>query len=222
MSGIGLEWFIIGGAVLITALIVVASIRSDRKRREALSGEAALLGARFEAKPDAAFLNGLKSTFWVFRYHRRRTVTNLIERPGAGATFQLFDYAYMRPGSRSPSFWSILLTSSETLQLPKFMMGNRGGALRLRDGFRKEPVVFPVHEFMESHQVHSDDDETAGVFSDDLQRFFGGQREYCMEGAGTQFVLYVPDRRVKPEQIREIFEHGAFILRELTGAMTNR
>jgi hypothetical protein len=212
-TAIGL--LVVGAGVIIVGLIIVLVMRRERKRRESLIAAAGQLGGRFDKRPDSEFAKDLSKVFWVFRYYRKRAVTNLIERPGAEATFRLFDYAYLRPGSRSPSMWSVVLVSSPRLQLPKFTMGNMGGALRLRDKFVSEPVVFPVSEFCEAHKVHAEDDAaTINAFSDKLQRHLADRQRYCMEGDGNHFVMYEPDRRVRPEQVRAVLDDAQAILTE--------
>lgn len=206
---------VVGAGAIIISLVIVLVLRRERKRRESLTAAAGQLGARFDAKPESEFVKELRKTFWVFRYYRKRAVTNLVERPGPDARFRLFDYAYLRPGSRAPSVWSVVLVSSPRLQLPKFTMGNLGGALRLRDNFTSDPTVFPVSAFCDAHKVHAvDDAATIRAFSEKLQIHLAERQRYCMEGAGSHFVLYEPDRRVRSEQVRAVLEDSQLILTE--------
>jgi len=207
-----------GAAVALIGLIVGLVVRRERKRRDRLAAVAGQMGARFEPRPDSQFVRELRDVFWVFRTFRARFVTNLIDRPSAGMSSRFFDYAYWRLGSRSPTMWSVLLVSSPLLSLPPFTMGNNGGALRIRDGFFGEPVKFPVEEFAAQHQVHGDErDAIENAFSEELQRFLAGHSEYCMEGRGDEFVLYVPDKRAAPDAVRRMIDDGGVIARAFGG-----
>jgi hypothetical protein len=205
-------------AVALIGLIVVLVVRRERKRREGLAAVAGQIGARFQSRPDGSFARELRDVFWVFRGFRGKGVTNLIEHRSAGASYNLFDYAYWRSGSKTPSTWSVLLVRSPRLHLPHFNMGNRGDALRLRDSFTGDPVSFSVREFEDRHKVHGDDRHAIQQsFTEDLQRFLAERPDYCMEGRGGEFVLYVPDRRVAPDTIRRIIDDGVAIIAEFGG-----
>ena len=205
-------------AVALIGLIGALVVRRERKRREGLAAVAGKIGARFQSRPDGSFARELRDVFWVFRGFRGKGVTNLIEHRSAGTSYSLFDYAYWRPASKTPSMLSVLLVTSSGLNLPLFTMGDRGGALRIRDGFFGEPVNFPVEEFAAQHQVHGDNrDAIEHAFSEELQRFLAGHSEYCMEGRGEEFVLYVPDKRAAPDAVRRMIDDGGVIARAFGG-----
>ncbi len=206
------------GAVVLVGLIVGLVVRRERKRRDRLAAVAGQIGARFEPRPDDQCARELRDVFWVFRNAGAKAVTNLIERLSAGASHRLFDYAYWRPGSKTPSMWSVLLVSSSKLHVPLFTMGNRGDALRLRDSFSSDPVEFSVGEFVAQHKLHGDDhDAIRQAFTEKLQRFLAERPEYCLEGAGGEFVLYVPDKRAAPDTIRRMMDDGGVIAGEFGG-----
>jgi len=209
-------WIVIGFFGMIIALRVFFGLRRENKRREELTAAAGSMGARFEAKPDSRFAGEVRDQFFVFRFFRKRCVTNLIERSVADATFRLFDYAYYHVGSRAPTFWTVLLVSSPRLDLPKFMMGDKGGALRLRDKLKAEPIKFPDKAFCDAHQVHAEDSAAvAALFTGNLQSYLALRLELGMEGAGGQFLVFVPDRIVSPEDVRIRMEEAEAILKEL-------
>ncbi len=204
---------IIGAIVAgVVAIIWVAHVM-EKKRTAELEAVATDLGLDFIDKPGKDFA----STFgkmYLFNQGHSRTATNVMQGEANGVAIAIFGYRYTTGGGKHQHTHSqtVISFQSEHLDVPEF-------ELRPEKVFHKIGFVFGYKDIdFDSHPVFSkqyllrgpNEDAIRDLFDAARLEFFEdfGRNRVGVEAKGNRLIFYRPDKRVKPEQIRDLLEEG--------------
>src|SRR5688572_27280510 len=93
-----------GGFILLGIVVLILSVRAERKRTEAFRKAAEEMGFEFAADPGEGVL-GRYPGFHLFSQGRRPDVRNLLRGRAGGLEVSIFDYSYVTGSGKSRHTW---------------------------------------------------------------------------------------------------------------------
>jgi len=206
---------IFGAAAAFVVLIVVLSVRAERKRRDALRGAAQEMGLSFDEKGDDTLLDALGS-FHLFSQGHSRRIRNVVHGVANEIDLKLFDYRYTTGGGRHAHTHTqtVLLFRCPELNLPAFALRPEHLFHKIGAVFGGQDIDFDEHpDFSASYLLRGEDEEAIRrIFDEEVLSFYGQSRGLSTEGAGQELVFYRASKRVKPAELSALMEEGFVVL----------
>ena len=209
-----------GLLILVLVLLVggwVYNAWSGKKRRETLQQTAMELGYNF--RPEAKdFSDSLQnsSPFGIFGKGRNRKAYNILRGQRRDAQVAVFDYRYTTGGGRSSQthYQTLVLFTLSEARLTPFNLKPRGFFDKIAARFGRREVRLEVTpEFSRRYQVTGDDEwAIRRVFSTAVVALLEQQGNLCCEASADQLLVYRPDKRVKPEDLRTFIDSATQLL----------
>jgi hypothetical protein len=193
--------------VAIAALIWGISAYYERKRSEALSAAASLMGFAFNAK-DESQAPQLQTA--LFQKGHSKEFRNIMTGSAGNLRAVLFDYKFTVGGGRySHTYKQTVATYSKSgLQLPVFEIRQRGLWLKLFSGkgvrFDSQPEFSRTMYLRCSDEVRAQSIFTPALLSFLVQVEPG--KKWRFEGQGDTLVVYRSEKKVKPPDLRSFLD----------------
>lgn len=203
--------FFFVGLLAVMAVVVVLSIRYERKRTQALQAFASSLHFAFCAGDDGQATAPF-SSFALFNSGRSRRATNVMRGTANDTDVTIMDYRYTTGGGKNSHTWSqtVLALQSPLLQLPAFTLRPEHLFDRIGEVFGGRDIDFPSHPgFSGSFLLRSGDEAAVRkVFTPDLLSRCERCKGLSMETAGDRVVFYRASTRVRPEGLMAFMQEG--------------
>lgn len=211
---------IIGGILVLVALIIGGAWWFDKKRTEGLQQVAEEMGLEFRKEGDAQLQNGL-ARFQLFNQGRARKLRNLVVGDAGDISISIFDYQYTTGSGKHQhtSAQTVVCLASPLLDIPSFtlrpesMFDKIGGAL----GLQKDIDFDEFPNFSRIYLLKSDN-ETAvrELFHRELVASLEKNKRISIEATSGNVIIYNARQRKKPEQLKELFSEALEFFNHLT------
>ena len=193
------------GILTIIGIIFVVGFWMDRKRREAIQKIAEQLGLTFYPDGLDSALQGIDH-FKLFNHGRARKQSKAIVAESEGTFLCIFDYQYtVGSGKHSHTHrQTVAAIKSPALQMPEFAMKNEGLFNKIGGMLGFQDIDFESHPTFSKMFLLTGNNEQAirKLFRPELLEYFESRKGISVEGGYGAFVYYVPDRQVKPDDIK--------------------
>jgi len=202
---------IFGGFLALVIVIFAYSQYLARKRQEAMQAVADELGFEFKAEVPA----GLTEEFErlpLFSRGRHRKVYNLLEGTTSNLRVQIFDYRFTTGAGKNQSTYNqtVICMRSRSLKLPVFTLQPEHFLHRIGEWFGIKDINFESHpNFSRSYHLISPQEELVrALFTPEVLEFFEEHPGHWVEAGGQLWVLYRPNVKIPPEQIRDTLQEA--------------
>lgn len=196
---------LVAGAV---AAIVVAMVRAERRRTEAMELASHTIGFVHEPTGDLDLLRALADLPLFGRGHSRK-VRNLMTGRIGDAEVKLFDYAYTTGGGKnSHTFRQTVALFPATRALPDFVLAPENVLHRIGQLFGYQDIDFEQNADFSSHYLLRGSDETAirAAFGPDRVAFLAGDHGWTVEARSGFLGIYRSGKRCKPGELPAFLE----------------
>jgi hypothetical protein len=205
--------------VVIGALVwtVVAGQRRSKGMREV----AARLGYEYHET-----LTGLSDALGEFSlvsqgvYHAHKA-TNLLTGKADGVALTLFDDSWISGHGKNQRthFQTVLLFSSERLNLPEFVLRPEGLYAKLAGAMGGQDIDFEDRPaFSKAYVLQGPDEAQLRTWFDpEKLDFFAGRRGLNVEGRGRGLLFYRAEKRVSPKDIESFVADGLAVVKLFEG-----
>ncbi|MEZ6192059.1 MAG: hypothetical protein R3C45_12345 [Phycisphaerales bacterium] len=209
------------GIIGLIVLVIVLSIRHEKKRTEALRTFAQANGFSFEDIADSPEVIGLPAIELFNRGHSKRT-SNTMRGEIASAAVRVLDYRYTVGSGKnsSTSHQTLVAVSTGDAMLPSFTLAPETFFHKIGQAFGYQDIdIDQFPEFSKRYLLRGGDEAA-------IRTLFGGRVvDAYMNGLvcnvevrdGWLFV-FKAGKRLKPEEIQPRIESAFAFLFELTGA----
>ncbi len=211
---------IVGGTLLLIAVIIGTVRWFDKKRTEGLQRAADEMGLDFRKDGDPALQQRL-SGFQLFNQGRARKLRNLVVGDSGDINISIFDYQFTTGSGKHQHTASqtVVCLASPLLEIPSFtlrpesMFDKIGGVLGLQKDINFEQ--FP--NFSRIYLLKSDNEVAVrDLFHSELVLSLEKNKRICIEAASGNVIIYNARQRKKPEQLKELFGEALEYFNQLT------
>ena len=207
-------FLILGGVVLLIAVIAYVSYLAEKKRTEALKRVAEELG--FDFFPKDQGLLGELASFPLFSQGHSKRLTNLMRGEAGGLAVEIFDYRYTTGGGKSSTTWkqTVICFRLDGPGLPAFSLRPENILDRIGAWFGSQHITFEDYPgFSKSYLLRGPDEKAIReLFTEQVLAFYEGRTGLSTEGGGDRLLFYRHNKRVGPEQVRAFLEEGFQVL----------
>jgi hypothetical protein len=189
------------------AALIVASIRGERRRNEAMARASETIGFAFAPKGHPGDLKAL-ADLPLFGSGHSRKVRNLMTGRMGAVGARLFDYQYTVGGGKHSHTWrqTVALIPAPP-GLPDFVLAPENIFHKVGQRFGYQDIDFDHSPEFSSRYLLRGADETAirAAFSPDRLAFLAGQPGWTVESRGGYLGVYRAGKRCRPEDLPTLF-----------------
>lgn len=176
----------------------------EKKRREALRPLADKLRMTFFEKGPADFELHYQHLF-LFTKGRSKQMYNLFEGKAGDMSVSIFDYDYTTGSGKSSSTWrqTVVMFDTPRLSLPAFQMEPENFGHKLIELFSSADIDFKDFPGFSANYylTGANEQEVRALFDAKKLDYFTHVSDLCVEGAGSQLLVYISNKRTEPEHL---------------------
>jgi hypothetical protein len=210
---------VVGGVLVITASILLIALRSEKKRKEAVSKYAEDLGIKFYEQLPSADTQAF-SQFGIASKGSGQQAKNAVIADSGELRMTIFDYEFTTGSgkNRTTHRQSMVLAHSPSLQTPAFTISPESFLHRIADWFGFKDIDFDEDpEFSDAFLLKGEDVDAIREFFDSKRRkAFVALPKVAVESKPGCFVFYRPHKRVKPDEYKTLMEEAFTIYQVLS------
>ena len=211
--GIFIAFFAFAGALMYWSYV------ANKKRIEGFEQEAEAMGLNFTQQPADSFMAHY-GHFKLFNRGRRRGVSNLIEGDSGDVTLRIFDYKFTTGSGKQTRHHvqTIASLKSSQLNIPSLTIHPEGFLSRVGSKMGFQDIDFDSHPTFSKMFVLKGDNEEAirNFLTPAALEYFEAHQGISLEASGDTLFFYNPNRRSKPEEIKDLLSRAY----EVFGALT--
>ena len=211
--GIVVAFFAFAGALMYWSYV------ANKKRIEGFEQEAEAMGLNFTQQPADSFMAHY-GHFKLFNRGRRRGVSNLIEGDSGDVTLRIFDYKFTTGSGKQTRHHAQTIASlkSSQLNIPSLTIHPEGFLSRVGSKMGFQDIDFDSHPTFSKMFVLKGDNEEAirNFLTPAALEYFEAHQGISLEASGDTLFFYNPNRRIKPEEIKDLLARAY----EVFGALT--
>ena len=211
--GIFIAFFAFAGALMYWSYV------ANKKRIEGFEQEAEAMGLNFTQQPADSFMAHY-GHFKLFNRGRRRGVSNLIEGDSGDGTLRIFDYKFTTGSGKQTRHLvqTIASLKSSQLNIPSLTIHPEGFLSRVGSKMGFQDIDFDSHPTFSKMFVLKGDNEEAirNFLTPAALEYFEAHQGISLEASGDTLFFYNPNRRIKPEEIKDLLARAY----EVFGALT--
>ena len=211
--GIFIAFFAFAGALMYWSYV------ANKKRIEGFEQEAEAMGLNFTQQPADSFMAHY-GHFKLFNRGRRRGVSNLIEGDSGDVTLRIFDYKFTTGSGKQTRHHvqTIASLKSSQLNIPSLTIHPEGFLSRVGSKMGFQDIDFDSHPTFSKMFVLKGDNEEAirNFLTPAALEYFEAHQGISLEASGDTLLFYNPNRRIKPEEIKDLLARAY----EVFGALT--
>ena len=211
--GIVVAFFAFAGALMYWSYV------ANKKRIEGFEQEAEAMGLNFTQQPADSFMAHY-GHFKLFNRGRRRGVSNLIEGDSGDVTLRIFDYKFTTGSGKQTRHHvqTIASLKSSQLNIPSLTIHPEGFLSRVGSKMGFQDIDFDSHPTFSKMFVLKGDNEEAirNFLTPAALEYFEAHQGISLEASGDTLFFYNPNRRIKPEEIKDLLARAY----EVFGALT--
>jgi hypothetical protein len=208
-------------AVAVIGLVLYLTVRAEKRRREQMRQQAALLGFSFEEERalDAEPYRELR----LFTRGRGRRLKNILCRRSDRTETLVLEFSYKQGGGKSSSHHTltVMLRKSPGLFAPQFELRPEGIHDKVASWFGYQDIDFPEDpEFSSRYLLRGENEERIReIFSMPVRLQLRERTGWSAEGRGEWVGVYQGSRRAKPEEISGFVQEAEQIAVIIAGAL---
>ena len=211
--GIFIAVFVLAGGMMYWSYV------ANKKRIEGFEQEAEAMGLNFTQQPADSFMAHY-GHFKLFNRGRRRGVSNLIEGDSGDVTLRIFDYKFTTGSGKQTRHLvqTIASLKSSQLNIPSLTIHPEGFLSRVGSKMGFQDIDFDSHPTFSKMFVLKGDNEEAirNFLTPAALEYFEAHQGISLEASGDTLFFYNPNRRSKPEEIKDLLSRAY----EVFGALT--
>ena len=211
--GIFVAFFAFAGALMYWSYV------ANKKRIEGFAQQAEAMGLNFTQQPADSFMAHY-GHFKLFNRGRRRGVSNLIEGDSGDVTLRIFDYKFTTGSGKQTRHLvqTIASLKSSQLNIPSLTIHPEGFLSRVGSKMGFQDIDFDSHPTFSKMFVLKGDNEEAirNFLTPAALEYFEAHQGISLEASGDTLFFYNPNRRIKPEEIKDLLARAY----EVFGALT--
>ena len=211
--GIVVAFFAFAGALMYWSYV------ANKKRIEGFAQQAEAMGLNFTQQPADSFMAHY-GHFKLFNRGRRRGVSNLIEGDSGDVTLRIFDYKFTTGSGKQTRHHAQTIASlkSSQLNIPSLTIHPEGFLSRVGSKMGFQDIDFDSHPTFSKMFVLKGDNEEAirNFLTPAALEYFEAHQGISLEASGDTLFFYNPNRRSKPEEIKDLLSRAY----EVFGALT--
>ena len=211
--GIFVAVFVLAGGMMYWSYV------ANKKRIEGFEQEAEAMGLNFTQQPADSFMAHY-GHFKLFNRGRRRGVSNLIEGDSGDVTLRIFDYKFTTGSGKQTRHHvqTIASLKSSQLNIPSLTIHPEGFFSRVGSKMGFQDIDFDSHPTFSKMFVLKGDNEEAirNFLTPAALEYFEAHQGISLEASGDTLFFYNPNRRIKPEEIKDLLARAY----EVFGALT--
>ena len=211
--GIVVAFFAFAGGMMYWSYV------ANKKRIEGFEQEAEAMGLNFTQQPANSFMAHY-GHFKLFNRGRRRGVSNLIEGDSGDVTLRIFDYKFTTGSGKQTRHHvqTIASLKSSQLNIPSLTIHPEGFLSRVGSKMGFQDIDFDSHPTFSKMFVLKGDNEEAirNFLTPAALEYFEAHQGISLEASGDTLFFYNPNRRSKPEEIKDLLSRAY----EVFGALT--
>jgi hypothetical protein len=188
-------------------LIIVYTIKQEKKRTEAFKNLADSLGFTFNPKPLAEAYP--VSQFQLFDIGHSKRFSNGMIQEKNGIKISMFEYFYTTGSGKNSTIHgqTVTIFSAPQLKLPQFVLKPEGLFQKIGELFGAKDIDFEDSpEFSKKYHLKSVlEEETRKAFSKAIRDFLLNKVNYSIEGNGTNLLVHT-GRRIDTTLIPEVLQ----------------
>ena len=211
--GIFVAVFVLAGGMMYWSYV------ANKKRIEGFEQEAEAMGLNFTQQPADSFMAHY-GHFKLFNRGRRRGVSNLIEGDSGDVTLRIFDYKFTTGSGKQTRHHAQTIASlkSSQLNIPSLTIHPEGFLSRVGSKMGFQDIDFDSHPTFSKMFVLKGDNEEAirNFLTPAALEYFEAHQGISLEASGDTLFFYNPNRRSKPEEIKDLLSRAY----EVFGALT--
>ena len=211
--GIVVAFFAFAGALMYWSYV------ANKKRIEGFAQQAEAMGLNFTQQPGDSIMAHY-GHFKLFNRGRRRRVNNLIEGDSGDVTLQIFDYKFTTGSGKQTRHHvqTIASLKSSQLNIPSLTIHPEGFLSRVGSKMGFQDIDFDSHPTFSKMFVLKGDNEEAirNFLTPAALEYFEAHQGISLEASGDTLFFYNPNRRIKPEEIKDLLARAY----EVFGALT--
>ena len=211
--GIFIAVFVLAGGMMYWSYV------ANKKRIEGFEQEAEAMGLNFTQQPADSFMAHY-GHFKLFNRGRRRGVSNLIEGDSGDVTLRIFDYKFTTGSGKQTRHLvqTIASLKSSQLNIPSLTIHPEGFLSRVGSKMGFQDIDFDSHPTFSKMFVLKGDNEEAirNFLTPAALEYFEAHQGISLEASGDTLFFYNPNRRIKPEEIKDLLARAY----EVFGALT--
>lgn len=205
-------FFVFLGFVGVVSVFAVIGHKLEKRRRETLRVTAAQLGLEFAETDDTGLQSGFIG-FNLFSHGRGKTIKNIAYgRVDGDVEVMIFDYSYTSGTGKNKHTYSqtVGFFQSDRLLMPEFVARPEGVFDKIGQVFGYQDIDLPMHlEFSRRFILRgADEGAIRDFFRPHVVQFFESNTGMSVEAKLDRFILYRPNKRLKPEEWREWLDKG--------------
>jgi hypothetical protein len=208
-------FLIIGGILVVAAVIGYFGHRAEVKRTEALRQTADDMGFEFQPHPGIGVLARYPG-FNLFSQGRSQNVWNLLRGRAGGLEVAVFDYSYVTGSGKNRRSWkqTVLAFEIDGARLPAFSLRPESVFHKIGQWFGYHDIDFSSHPRFSSNYLLRAEDEDAvrELFHDGVLEYFEQATGVCTEAGGDRLIYYRSMQRIRPDEVRAFLEQGFEVL----------
>lgn len=195
---------LVAAGIIAAVAIIVAVVRAEKKRTEALERASQTLGFTFTPRGDLALL---KSTadLPLFSRGRAAKARHMMAGRVDDAEVKLFDFQYtVGGGQHSHTVQQTVVLLPVGWGLPDFVLAPEKFFHRVGQAFGYQDIDFEQNAEFSSRYLLRGRDETAirAAFGPDRLAFFAGEPGWTVEARSGHLGIYRSGKRCKPENVQ--------------------
>jgi hypothetical protein len=192
------------------AVVVVLSVRGERKRREALRQVAENFGFDFEPQADQLSSSEF-GRFHLFTQGRSRKAENLLRGRFERDEVLIFDYRYVVGSGKNRTTHRqtvAALSLGPRAALPNFELRPENIFHKIGSAFGYQDIDLPDYPSFSSRCLLRGQDESAirALFDGTVIEAVENAKNICLEGGGPWLVIYRASKRINAPQIPDLLE----------------
>lgn len=211
--GIFVAVFVLAGGMMYWSYV------ANKKRIEGFEQEAEAMGLNFTQQPADSFMAHY-GHFKLFNRGRRRGVSNLIEGDSGDVTLRIFDYKFTTGSGKQTRHHvqTIASLKSSQLNIPSLTIHPEGFLSRVGSKMGFQDIDFDSHPTFSKMFVLKGDNEEAirNFLTPAALEYFEAHQGISLEASGDTLFFYNPNRRIKPEEIKDLLARAYEVFGVLT------
>jgi hypothetical protein len=193
--------------------VIFSAIRG-KKRGQQMASEAQALGLTFSLWNGPELAPKLHTPF--FNTGSRFAFKNIMTGAFSGLEVQVFDYSRSSgSASNSTSTAQTVAVYTQSIDFPVFALGPGGVAAKIINAIEHQNVEINDGEFSHRYSVRGPEkDRIRALFGEALIRFLKDLdhgKQWQIEGAGKNLIIYRFARRIKPADLRDFLQETSSI-----------
>lgn len=188
----------------------------ENRRRQTYRKVARMRGLSFSPAVEIDIEKEFRG-FMLFSAGTRKRVKNVMYGHVDSASVRVLDYFYRtgRGKSSRNRGQTVLVIQSQKFDLPSFALYPENIVHRIANLFGTQDIDISFHRKFSSSYVlrGKNEGEVRRIFSDDILRYFEGQKGLSVEGRDKRLLFYRNGRLIGPSEISRFLMEGIKVMR---------